>query len=221
MKISRLRRHFLPKSFLQNSIWALDHLACDTCSYCLRTRSAIQSCEDGQEEHLRGHSYVPADRAFGRVEKKMRKVEEVLDPAGYHKIYKEIAGVRVLGTDWDVKNYKGLTTILKKIECIREMKRIFLQKSNTTKGAEIKIKLELTYRYDHISKEFYSMTKRGHSLRRDLRVWEEKKENVLALLDARFVRDWEELIPLFTWVFYNDVFTQCDCLEEETELRHI
>lgn len=46
---------------------------------------------------VRGHSFLPADRVFGRVEKKLRKVEEVLDPAGYHGIYKEVAAVRILG----------------------------------------------------------------------------------------------------------------------------
>nr|CAH7720961.1 unnamed protein product [Callosobruchus chinensis] len=120
------------------------------------------------------------------------------------------------GTDWDVKNYKDLTTILEKIEGISEINMICLQKSNTTNGTEIKIKLEPTYRYGDISKEFHSVTKRGHSLRRYLRdrfirplhnnVKEETKDNVLTLLEARFGLDWEELIPLSTWVFYNNVF---------------
>nr|CAH7716059.1 unnamed protein product [Callosobruchus chinensis] len=39
--------------------------ACDTCSYYLRTRSAIQSCEDGQEKQ-RLISYVAVHKATAK-----------------------------------------------------------------------------------------------------------------------------------------------------------
>lgn len=56
------------------------------------------------------------------------------------------------------------------------------------------------------------------------------------LLEARFGLNWEEIVPLSTWNFYNKVFQEnpearvekepegeieCVCLEEETEFRHI
>nr|CAH7716063.1 unnamed protein product [Callosobruchus chinensis] len=173
-EISSARTNFLQKSEVDNSITTI-RLFADGCAGQNKNQHVVHALAYWLIKEVPPSVtsivlYFPvADRVFGRVENKLRKVEEVLDPAGYYKIYKEIAGVRVLGTDWDVKNYKDLTTALKKIEGISEMKRSFLQKSNTTNGTEIKIKLEPTYCYDDISKEFHSMTKRGHCLRRDLR----------------------------------------------------
>jgi hypothetical protein len=117
---------------------------------------------------VRGHSYLPADRVFGQVEKKLRKVEEILDPGGYNEIYKEVANVRVLGKDWHIKNYKDLTKILKKIEGISDMKRIILEKVKKQNSIEVKIKFVPTYRFDDVSKTFSSMTKRGYQLNRDM-----------------------------------------------------
>lgn len=64
---------------------------------------------------VRGHSFLPADRVFGRVEKKIRQVPEILSPPEYVKIYREVGEVKVLGVDWTVKDYKELTGTLKKL----------------------------------------------------------------------------------------------------------
>jgi uncharacterized protein (UPF0297 family) len=190
---------------------------------------------------VRGHSYLPANRIFGQVEKKLRKVEEILDPSGYNEIYKEVANVRVLGKDWHIKNYNDLTKILKKIEGINDMKRIILEKVKKQNAIEVKIKLEPTYRFDDVSKTFSSMTKRGYQLNRDMTdrsnvplastIRDEKKDDVRKLLQARFGNDWESNVPLTILSFFNDALGSIaqditeaseetednlfDCVEEE------
>lgn len=162
---------------------------------------------------VRGHSYLPADRVFGRVEKNLRKTEEVLNPEAYIKIYKESGIVRILGEDWFIKNYKDLKIILKQIDGISDMKRIFLQKCIKNGNVDVKIKLEPTYMFDDTSKQPMAITKRGRTLMRDMqdrciipllnRMKEEKKNDVRNLLCARFGQDWEDNIPLSSLMFFS------------------
>ncbi len=54
---------------------------------------------------IRGHSYLPADRAFGRVEKLLRKRETILTPQEYHAILRNVGNVKVLGTDFHIYDW--------------------------------------------------------------------------------------------------------------------
>jgi hypothetical protein len=56
---------------------------------------------------VRGHSFLPADRAFGRVEKLLRTHEQLLLPNEYNAIYDSVGTVQVLGKDWNVFDWKG------------------------------------------------------------------------------------------------------------------
>lgn len=55
---------------------------------------------------IRGHSYMPPDRVFGRVEKDLRKKEVIVSPTEYYKILQQHGNVLICGTDWKVKDYK-------------------------------------------------------------------------------------------------------------------
>jgi len=55
-----------------------------------------------------GHSYLPADRVFGRIEKVLRKPSEILLPAGYHAILRAHRTLNLYGTDWSVYNHKAV-----------------------------------------------------------------------------------------------------------------
>ena len=55
---------------------------------------------------VRGHSFLPPDRVFGRMEKVFRKIEVFLIPADYHKIYEDFGVVRLLGRNWNLFDYK-------------------------------------------------------------------------------------------------------------------
>lgn len=53
-----------------------------------------------------GHSYLPPDRVFGRIEKSIRKEEEILSPADYKKIIEKHETVLELERDWKVRDWK-------------------------------------------------------------------------------------------------------------------
>lgn len=49
-----------------------------------------------------GHSFLPPDRVFGRIEKDIRQEEEILSPAEYHEIIGKHETIVELGKDWKV-----------------------------------------------------------------------------------------------------------------------
>lgn len=56
---------------------------------------------------IRGHSYFPADRVFGRIEQELRKLETILLPHEYHAVMSQHGTVRIFGEDWHVSDYKS------------------------------------------------------------------------------------------------------------------
>ena len=54
---------------------------------------------------VRGHSYMPADRAFGRVELILRKKETILLPAEYYTAFSQVGHVLTYPQEWKVYNY--------------------------------------------------------------------------------------------------------------------
>ena len=58
---------------------------------------------------VRGHSYMPEDRAFGRVEKMPRRIETILLPSGYYESFTKIGNLMIYPDDWRVYDFKGLS----------------------------------------------------------------------------------------------------------------
>lgn len=78
---------------------------------------------------IRGHSNMPADRAFGMVESKIRMKKELLLPEQYDKICREFGTLHVHGIDFNWLNCQDLskTSIMgKKTFKISRAKRISL-----------------------------------------------------------------------------------------------
>ncbi|GLV39541.1 hypothetical protein CBL_20445 [Carabus blaptoides fortunei] len=90
---------------------------------------------------VRGHSFLPADRVFGRIEKITRRRTNILKKEDYWQIFSEVGEVRCLGQDWNLFNMKALGNSLKKIEGFRDAKRIYLEKDDRQKN---NVKLEKT-----------------------------------------------------------------------------
>lgn len=63
---------------------------------------------------VRGNSFLPADRVFGRIEK-------------------DIGEIKKLGQDWITKDIKSLEECYKKVEGLRDVKRVVLKKHLVTK----------------------------------------------------------------------------------------
>nr|CAH7746213.1 unnamed protein product [Callosobruchus chinensis] len=185
---------------------------------------------------VRGHSFLPADRVFGRAEKVLKRHTVIVNPEEYNELYKKIGEVKRLGKEWDLFDIKGLSEIYNKVSGIKDFKRCFIKKSVYNNGTPF-------YRFaDGVSSQV-TLLKRG---KRDNNfrvkkvplgndISEEKKENVKYLLDAQFNKDnvcWERE-PQFE--FYKKVFglpsvepeedeededqEQCDCLEPERALH--
>lgn len=80
---------------------------------------------------VRGHSLLPADRVFGRVEKDLRKKPFILDPKTYHEVYAKHGKVHILAENWNLYNVKKLEDYYKKVESIRDAKRIIIERKST------------------------------------------------------------------------------------------
>nr|CAH7730369.1 unnamed protein product [Callosobruchus chinensis] len=58
---------------------------------------------------VRGHSYMPVDRIFGRIEKQYRKLEEMISPTDYYDILGKSGKLFCYGQDWVTKDLKTET----------------------------------------------------------------------------------------------------------------
>lgn len=56
---------------------------------------------------VRGHSFLPADRVFGRIEQDIRKHDTILVPSKYVQILSKHGNVLVYGKDWHSYDYKS------------------------------------------------------------------------------------------------------------------
>lgn len=54
---------------------------------------------------IRGHSYLPADRIFGHVEKEYRRHEVLKSPKDYQNILNNYGQVKKHGFDWICKDF--------------------------------------------------------------------------------------------------------------------
>lgn len=190
---------------------------------------------------VRGHSYLPADRIFGRIEKLLRKKQTIVTKEDYHDTFKEIAEVKVLGKDWRIFDTKALYVYYKDMPRISEMKRIHMKMNVTATGKNVVVKGSENFRFESELDEFVSLKKRGVSnkqiqritLKRlplDHAITHEKKKDVDNLLKAMFGENWAALEDQnFEW--YKKILFQspstdveeelemCDCLEDDVAVK--
>ena len=63
-----------------------------------------------------GHSFLPADRMFGRLEKVLRRHDTILTPDEYYPLFAGVAVVRVLNQDWSIQCFKDATKLYVKAQ---------------------------------------------------------------------------------------------------------
>lgn len=134
---------------------------------------------------VRGHSFLPADRVFGRAEKILRKQALIISKEDYYDCYRQIGEVKIIGEDWHLKNTKSLSDYYKDIENISDLKRIVIKvkgegnvivNEKTKKTATIPrrnrqhtgednkcivVKGMKNYRFESDEEQFVSLRKRG------------------------------------------------------------
>lgn len=153
---------------------------------------------------VRGHSYMPADRVFGRVEKLLRAHTEIKSPEKYREIYVKVGQVKSLGKDWKLIDIKHASHVLKKIEGISEAKRIIIKKTSQQK---VVVKPELFYRNDDPQKKYVTLLQRGKKLNSaelpDLnlgrKLKEKKIKSLRKLLTEMATADWSQ-DPQLEWL---------------------
>lgn len=110
-----------------------------------------------------GHSYMPPDRVFGLIERKVKKKSAITNPEEYYKLMGEFSSIQVLGKDWNAYNWKEVTTSVIKsptnwhfqFNCA---KRFILEKINNS----FKVRGEVNYRSDIGASK--SILKRGKTV---------------------------------------------------------
>ncbi|CAK1582017.1 unnamed protein product [Parnassius mnemosyne] len=96
-----------------------------------------------------GHSFLPADRVFGRIEKEFRKRDTILEPTGYTNIIKEYSSLISVGQEYPVKDWKDAAKkVLKPVGTwhvpFMKCKRFILKRSKITAG-NVLVKGEIHY----------------------------------------------------------------------------
>ncbi|XP_045456339.1 uncharacterized protein LOC123666184 [Melitaea cinxia] len=193
---------------------------------------------------VRGHSYMPPDRVFGVVEKELKKREEIITRKEYTQVYSEKGKVHELGKEWNTLDIKSLSEFMKKMDGIRDAKRIYIKKTMVRNKAtrqlkpRIDVKMENFYNAD-TGKDYGPIMKRGFKIENipepaiinnNNLLNQAKKNDVNMLLKKRFGEEWQDNGEL---EYYKKIINSdgdgvtdsdqeqqemCDCLEEEDEI---
>lgn len=177
-----------------------------------------------------GHSYIPPDRVFANIEKKLKKMEVITSPEDYINVLKQHGTVWKLGTDVAVSDWRGATQDVLKPPGqwhfkFNPSKRFILKK---TLKHNVTIRGEEAYRCDLGSDKL--VTKRGKIINNlvpaPLAIGMApnvlKLADVSALLKAHFGENWRSLQNLKFYVSVENSHatnTEEDLVCEEMEER--
>lgn len=76
------------------------------CAYWLTTSAPKEITRVELIFPVPGHSFMPADRIFGLIEKEIKNKEQIINPTEYHEIFSNYGVVNHLGRDVPVKDWK-------------------------------------------------------------------------------------------------------------------
>ncbi|RUS71034.1 hypothetical protein EGW08_021205 [Elysia chlorotica] len=133
---------------------------------------------------VRGQSFLPADRVFGRIEKDLRQMDTILTPEDYHTFLQKHGTSNLYQRDWQAYDFK--TAIASHVKQQRSFK------ISEAKVLEIKSdQLGFKVRYNAPACQ-HNLLKKGKSwdtirpqiLQPTSTVTEVKRKDVLSLLDA-------------------------------------
>lgn len=194
---------------------------------------------------VRGHSFLPADRSFGRVEKILKKNPIITSKEKYIEIYSEVGSVKSLGSDWHMYDVKELEKVFKKVKGISDCKKIILKKFKNNNEIIVKIKTCEYYRFSSGTTTWESLIKKGKSesniqlnkLPLGDSIPDKKKKSLRHLMKEHFGEEWQNREDLFWYknllvsigegnedILENNEAQEaenglCDCLDEETAIH--
>lgn len=188
---------------------------------------------------VRGHSFMPADRVFGRVEKLLRKQPTMTTREEYYSVYQSVGEVKKLGEDWSLFNSKCLSKRFRNINLISEKKIIFLKKTETVVGSPstsdrssnvhtVTVKSTNHFRFQSDSEQYISLQKRGWSSAKCFSTPLEpvllghaikaaKKKDVASLLELMYGDNWKSNDKLSWYKKVLDEAPECHLTEENDD----
>lgn len=133
---------------------------------------------------IRGHSFLPADKVFGRIGQNVKKIDNILLPEEYFEILRQHGTVHVYGKSWHCFDFKTET------EAYIKAKRTF--KISEAKGLQItsdKLSFKTTYSGEFCEHTLLKKSKHWVNFKPDQlpmrsTVTEAKKKDVRNLLIA-------------------------------------
>jgi len=150
---------------------------------------------------IRGHSFLPVDRVFGRIEQQVRKKDTILMPEEYYQLLRSHGNVHVYGQDWEAYDFKTETQAF-----VKSQKSFKLSEARMLEFRKEKLGFKAVYSGEYC---YHSVLKRGKKwanfkpsqLPKESTVKEAKRKDVLNLLSAIGVSD-------NVHAFYDDALSQ-------------
>lgn len=144
-----------------------------------------------------GHSFLPADRVFGNIEKTLKKKEVITNPSEYVEVFDNFGTTIHFNMDLDWKS--ALNSVMKPPGNwhfrFATSKRFFIRRSSNNK---ITIKSEINYCSEMV--DYKSVLKRGQMFRNivpapisknKVKINQAKLEDVETLLRKHFGSEWQ------------------------------
>lgn len=171
---------------------------------------------------ITGHSYLPPDRVFAVIEKKVRKMDTIINPEDYLQVIREIGTVRLVGSDVTVFDFKAAVNyVLKPTSTwpyqISKVKRVILQH----KRGSIRWRGEFAYLHDaQTSVPIY--VNKGKTMRnftvsvipKSNTINASKKKDIETLLKKHYGDNWSTLPSM---EFFNLLIFNSREVEDEDE----
>lgn len=145
-----------------------------------------------------GHSFLPPDRVFGQIEKRVKRCTTIIDPETYINIIKDYSTVLKMGEDYAVYDWKGkVQKVLKSPGSwhfhFQPSKRIIFSK---TANLSVLVRGEMFYKSDvgvakgicKKGKKITQMQLQPMSVGRSLKP--DKIKSISALLAKHYEMDW-------------------------------
>ncbi len=167
-----------------------------------------------------GHSFLPSDRVFGRIEKALKKIPVIADPQVYIDVFSQHGSVVKLGSDCPVKNWKvAAGEFMKPPGCwhfkFSLSKRFVIQRSRS--GNNALVRGEMNYMSDFGSAR--SVSKKGKDVNMmspttvtsGIAVKAKKLNDVKKLLEKHFGMEWQTRSEL---EFYKELLIEGGCCDD-------
>lgn len=94
---------------------------------------------------IRGHSYMPPDRVFGRIEKEYRKLETIEIPSQYYDVLEKYGNVKKWGEHWVTYDYKTVSKKLIKCKLPFSISQCRVLQYIKIGGKNVKVRVKNTY----------------------------------------------------------------------------